>query len=179
MTFEKYIHIIQSKFPSKGESWLVFSACIFPVHFWMTFVLLYNLNSILLKADLWQAIAIFAYSYSLALLESILLFTCILLLAVILPQKALRDRFVYLGTSLAFIISAIALITNTPKLMNQKWLIMLIGLGILLYLGYVITRPLQQVSTSKVAERLTVMSILFLSIDILLIFYLPIRRFTL
>ena len=172
MTRTRLLDFVIQHLPSRQDAYLVFSACVFPIHFWMTFVLLYNLRSIILKANFLQTIGVFSYSFALAFFESVLLFCFLIILCFILPGRLFRERFVYLGTSLALVIPGVALITNTPELMNRTWLIFLLSIGIFAYLIYIITRPRDRVKKSTVAERLTVISSLYIFLDVIFFIYI-------
>lgn len=176
MTRLKPIEFVTHRLPSKQDSFLVFSACVFPIHFWLTLVFLYNLSALVIKANIWQTLGVFAYVFSFALIESLFLFSFLVLLSVILPGRIFGDRFVYLGTSLAIILSGLALLINTPQIMERYWIIIPIILITITYIIYIVLRPLEKVQTSSVAERLTVISSIYLFIDVICFIYILIRQ---
>ena len=144
--------------PTKQEALLVFSACIFPIHIWITIVFLYNFPSLILKASLWQILGVLAYSLVFALIESLLLFGFLVLLVVILPRKVLRERFVHLGTLLALVIAGLALLVNTQFMQAASWAWVLVlgatGVGWFASLR----RPVDESLQTTLAERLTLIA---------------------
>jgi hypothetical protein len=72
---------------------------------------LYHLN-------VWDLMGIFAYTQTLALLESVIILLFVTLLAAALPAKLLKDRFVAQGSMMVLVTSAFAIVaqstTNIP-----------------------------------------------------------------
>lgn len=168
--------IVIRRLPTRQDAYLVFSACVFPLHFWITLVFLYNLNSLLLKATFSQLLGVFSYLFFVTLLECCLIFAVIVVLSFILPGRLFRDRFSYSGTSFAFIFILFAFIINTHLLSEKTWLVSLLVLESIAYLVYITTRPIDLVRTSRVAERLTVIATLYIILDIFCIVYIIIRQ---
>jgi hypothetical protein len=172
MTAVQSLNLLLSRFPSRRESYLVLSVCILPIHLWTTVVMLYNIPSLVLKANVWQILGVTAYVFVIALLECLSLFGVIVLLSFLLPGRIFRERFVSLGTALAIIFPGIAFLFNTQLVVNRAWILIPLGFVILAVLIYLVRRPLEQVGSSALAERMTILSGLYLLLDMACAAYL-------
>ena len=151
---------------------LVMSACIFPIHIWITIVYLYNFPSLILKANIWQILGVLAYTLVFAFIESLLLFGFLALAAAFLPRMLFRERFVYMGTLLALIIPGFALLVNTQFMQESSWawipVIGLTGAGLIASLR----RPVDGARQIALAERFTLISSLYFILDLLSLLFL-------
>jgi hypothetical protein len=172
MTEIHYPGSFLDRFPSRHEVLLVFAACIFPIHAWTTIVFLYNFPSLILKANLWQILGVFAYALIFALLESLLLLGVFVLLAVILPTKVFRERFVYLGTILALVIPGLALLANTQFMQDAPWawlpLLGVTGTGLIASFR----RQVDDSRQAALANRFTLIGGLFFCLDMAAMVYM-------
>ena len=172
----KAIDSIIDRFPTRQDSFLVFSVCIFPIHFWISIAFLYNFPSLILKANIWQMLGVLAYMFTFALIESISLFLFIVLISVLLPTRLIGKRFVSLGTIMAIAFSVTALLLNNQLAMEKIWLL-LTFLGILLAtLIFVNTRATSFKQMDRIAERFSVIALLFIIVDIASVFYITMRQ---
>lgn len=151
---------------------LVMSACIFPIHIWVTIVYLYNFPSLILKANIWQILGVLAYTLVFAFIESLLLFGFLALAAAFLPRTLFRERFVYMGTLLALIIPGFALLVNTQFMQESSWawipVIGLTGAGLIASLR----RPVDGARQIALAERFSLISSLYFILDLLSLLFL-------
>jgi len=168
---------LSERLPPRHELFLVLAACIFPIHFWISIVLLYKFPSLILKANLWQIMGVFAYTFAFTLIESLLIFGSLVMIAIIFPTKFFRARFVHRGTLIAISIAVSALIINFWVLAENKWIISIIAISFLLLLIYLSQRPKESKLMNSFAERLTVISIIFIFTDMLSVFYIILRQF--
>jgi hypothetical protein len=172
MTGNKIFRSIEHRFPSRQEALLVMSACIFPIHIWVTIVYLYNFPSLILKANIWQILGVLAYALVFAFIESLLLFGFLALAAAVFPRRLFRERFVYLGTFLALLITGFALLVNTQFMQDSSWawipIIGLTGAGLLASLR----RPADGASQTALAERFSLIASLYFTLDLLALLFL-------
>ena len=151
---------------------LVMSACIFPIHIWVTIVYLYNFPSLILKANIWQILGVLAYTLVFAFIESLLLFGFLALAAAFLPRMLFRERFVYMGALLALIIPGFALLVNAQFMQESSWawipVIGLTGAGLIASLR----RPVDGARQIALAERFTLISSLYFILDLLSLLFL-------
>ena len=111
------------------------------------------------------------------LIESLLIFGSLVMIAIIFPAKFFRARFVHRGTLIAVSIAVSALILNFWVLAENKWIISIIAISFLLLLIYLSQRPKESKLMNSFAERLTVISIIFIFTDMLSVFYITLRQF--
>ncbi len=154
----------------------MFSACIFPFHIWITTVFLYNFPSLILKANVRQILGVLATVLVFALIESLCLFVFLVFLAVVLPKKYLRDRFVQLGSLLAMILAGLALLVNTQIVQETSWILLPILVAISVYLIIIQRRPIDRTRQSAFAERFTLLSGLYFFLDLACLLYLMVDQ---
>jgi hypothetical protein len=78
----------------------VFSTVLFPVFSWSMIWFFQKMPGWQPFLDAWAILSILAYALAFALLESLILLGLLVVLAAILPARALRARFVALGSTL-------------------------------------------------------------------------------
>lgn len=164
--------MIVQRLPAKRDAWLVFSACIFPLHIWATIVFLYNFPSLILKANIWEIAGVLAYMLVFALLESFFLFIFLVLLSAILPSRLFRERFVYLGSILPILIAFIALSLNTRLVEDQLWIMVPILVAVGLVFIFFYRRSTEDSRQRAFAERLTLLAGLYFVMDLVCFVYL-------
>jgi hypothetical protein len=99
------VHFVQNRFSSRREIFLIFCACVFPIHIWAIVNTLRELPSYLLRLNLIETTSIFCYTLFFALIESISISTILVLLSALLPTRLFKDFFVYQGSLFLFITS--------------------------------------------------------------------------
>ncbi|MBE9474304.1 MAG: hypothetical protein IMY85_05390, partial [Chloroflexi bacterium] len=87
-----------ARFPSRVDLWLTLSSIIFVVNVWAIINILRAIPSWILSRTIWEIVGIISYPLAFALLESIVFLLGLVILAVILPGKLLRDNFVAQGS---------------------------------------------------------------------------------
>lgn len=172
----KVFDTIIGRFPTRQESFLVFSVCVFSIHFWISIAFLYNFPSLILKANIWQMLGVLAYMFTFALIESFSLFLFIVLISVLLPNRFVGERFVSLGTILAIAFTVTAIILNNQLAVDRIWLILTSSAILLATLIFVNTRDSSYKQMNRIAERFTVSAYLFIIMDIASVFYITMRQ---
>lgn len=97
------MNIIKRKLPLWSEIQVVFGLLVFAVFSWSIRGFLYKLSSFLLYHDLGEIFGIFSYMMGIALLESGIILSALLILAVLLPVGWFRDGFVTKASLLALV----------------------------------------------------------------------------
>ena len=92
------LDISGQKLPSRRESTLLLAACVLPVYGWSIFMYFWEVPGWEKYLSAWDIANILAYVLALALMESLLLFSVLVLLRVLLPTRMVRDRFVAKAT---------------------------------------------------------------------------------
>lgn len=167
---------IANRIPTRKDSFLVFSTCVLFVHSWHTLMFLYAIDHLVLKANTFQIIGVYSYIIIFALLESITLFFIILLLCVLFPQNWFRNRFVYLGSSLAMLLTGFAILSSSYPFQYKSWIVIIYVLLIMIYCIYIIKRPIEKVQSSSLSERASVIAIMYLFIDLVALFIIFLRQ---
>ena len=168
--------VLSERMPPKNELFLVLAACIFPIHVWISLVLLYKFPSLILKANIGQILGVFAYTLVFTLFESLLFFGFLILIAVALPAQYFRSRFVHRGTLIALSLAVFALILNFWILADNKLPITIIAIIFFLFIVYVSRYSKKTDLVVSFAERLIVISVIFVIADVLSIFFILFRQ---
>ncbi|UCG22783.1 MAG: hypothetical protein JSW55_11425 [Chloroflexota bacterium] len=162
---------------------LVFAVCLIPVHIWLIVTFLGQARGIAMRLTTWDFVGAVAYVLSFALLESVLLFLAIMVLAFILPGRMFRSKFVALSTVLVLVASAwfIYLHFNDEMIDNRQitllalWVfsfaLALVGLSLLVHRSQRIENSL-----FALAGRLAVLAILYIFIDLLSVIVVVLRN---
>jgi len=90
----RLMNLAFGRFPPRRDLKLAFLVCAFPVAIWSWVIFIYDLPSFLRSLRIGQIISIFAYVQVVSLIESILLFMLVTLLAVLLPRRMFLNNYV-------------------------------------------------------------------------------------
>jgi hypothetical protein len=93
----------RSRLPARREVIGVFGVVLFVVFGWSIRGFLYKVPAFSLYFGLGADLAILCYMFAFALLESLLVTGCLLLLAAILPSRLLKQGFSYKGFIIVFV----------------------------------------------------------------------------
>jgi hypothetical protein len=161
----------------------MFASCVFPVHVWSILNLLKEVPAWVLRLSSWELVGVIAYTQAMALLESVMILLILILLAAILPAWFFRDKFVAQGSMWVLLTSGWTVAAHynyeTIRLWHAKeflfWVTLyLISIGV----SYVLIhryKKLQELVYSF-AERLTVLSLIYVSIDFLSVAIVALRN---
>ena len=178
----------------------LFLVCAFPFHLWTILLVLKDVEWITRRSDFWDAIGVGAYALIYAFLESFVFFMFIVILGILLPWKWERNKvFAQLGF-ISMWIQFWAILFQFYRHRNlvsplffSDWLIstghplvygiVVIGLLIIIVIGSAIV-PIyligykHQVEKKIVSflERVTILSILYIALDIISAVILLIRN---
>ncbi len=171
----------------REELWRVFIVCTFPVHVWSIIFFLRKVPVYLLRMNLFGIISIFAYVQVFALLESLFIFSILVILGMILPVDKLRDQFAERCTLIVLITALWSIPLHfAPQIVQRLslglysfifsiwlWVITyLVVMGLAFYLLH--RNPIFKARISAFIERLSILSYLYLTADlfcILLVLY--------
>jgi hypothetical protein len=175
--------IFKSRFPTRQAILRAFMACVFPIHVWSIVNILRTIPSWILSMDIWQLIGVIAYTQAFALLESVLVFLILLFIAIILPRKWFRDRFVAQVCMAVLFASAWAILAHFYGQNYGIWAIkrFLLSMTPLLVLIIVFSiliirfKGFQKVIDAFV-EHLLVLSLLYVGIDVFSIIVILFRN---
>lgn len=104
---------------NRRSLWQLFTVCAFPVQIWAVLVMLQELPVFLLRLTVWDVIGIITYLEAYALLETILLWLVLVLMALVLPGWLFRTRLVAQGTLIILLSSVWAVVLHFR--LNAFW----------------------------------------------------------
>jgi hypothetical protein len=84
---------VLSRFPSRKDLKLAFLVCAFPAAVWSWIIFIYDLPSFMRSMRIGQILGIFAYVQVVSLIESILLFIVVTLLALSIPRRLFLNNY--------------------------------------------------------------------------------------
>jgi len=173
----------RTRFPNRQEIFKAFAVCVFLVQVWSIYNVWHAVPSWALAMDTWTLAGTIAYTQAFALIESLLVLGLMVILAVILPGKWYRERFVA-QSSVAIILAAIASVL--AHLYGQGWSMwntrgFLTWLGILFCLILVASilvarfERLQR-GLEALADRLLILSSVYIAIGLVSLILVFIRN---
>lgn len=136
-----------------------------------------------LRLSVWDLVGVIAYSLVFALLETLVVFLGILLFSAILPARLFRDKFVAMSTAVVFLASVwfVFLHYNDGMIEDRQWVALLVWAGayvLCLAVVYFLIQRNHQVekSVNAFVERLSVLSFLYVLVDVLAVIVVVIRN---
>lgn len=173
----------RSRFAPRRDILLLFGACVFPVQVWSIVNVLREVPAWVLRLSLWDLIGVIAYTQAFALLESAIIFLVLILLGAILPGRLFRDRFVAQGSMAVFLTSAWAVAAHYSDDAIRLWSAKMFLLGFAVYLasvavfyGLIHRHDRLAEAIRSLVERLLVLSLLYVSIDVLSLLIVAFRN---
>ena len=171
---------------SKNEYFLLFLVTAFPVHVWAILGFLHTVPSLLLEMNAIQIMSVAAYVIALAFMESSLIFAILFLVSLVLPERFFSSKLIPVGTIWIFFVSIIAASVHLYKtwwpgviqFVQQAglWVMVAwIAIGLLAWYGVSQNQKVEKVIQS-VAEKLSLLSLIYLCADILGLFVILVRN---
>jgi hypothetical protein len=174
----------KARFPSRHATWLAFSSIVFVINVWAIINILRAVPSWILSRTIWEMIGIISYPLAFALLESAVFLIGLVILAVILPGKLLRESFAAQG-SLAGLLATLGMVLGHLYGKDfgiwsvrgfSKYLLILVGIVIASWILIYFLKRLRSVIES-IAERLSPLSTVYLALDLLAVIIIIVRNF--
>ena len=103
---------LKNRLPPRQDLLLVFSGCAFLIHVWAIINMFYIVPAWVLRMNLAQLSGSMAYMLVFALVESLLVWGLLALLAVLLPKAWLRRNFLAQGMSLALVTAIFSMVVH-------------------------------------------------------------------
>jgi hypothetical protein len=175
--------IFRRRFPNRQEIFKAFAVCVFLVQIWSIYNVWHAVPSWVLAMDAWTLVGTIAYTQAFALFESLLVMILMVLMAVILPGKWYRERFVA-QSSIAIILAAAASVLahfygqdwgmwNTRGFLT--WLGILFCLIVVAFLLVYRFKGLQR-GLEALADRLIILSSVYIAIGLVSLVLVLIRN---
>jgi hypothetical protein len=184
--------MIQTRKPfyTKAGLWRLFLLVALPIHVWAMLMALRDIDAMTRRTNFFDAIGFFAYILLIALAESVFSYLIIVLLSGLLPwrwserQRVLSSAMLSMGVAFWMMLNQLNYWSDYKKgfllnfILNSDHILrygfVIISVGFLLVLASIITpiiltdrSPRFVRWTNQLAERLTVLSTLYLCMDIL------------
>ena len=172
---------------SREDLLLVFSACLFPVYVWSFYNLFNQMPTLISRLDLIELVGAIAYVLAFALVESALFFlvlsAILSIFTFILPTKLFGAHWTAIGSMLAILISAMAMVIQfnfdqVVRLSGRRILFYLglIGLGFAVVYLLILSFPKIENAIRAVIRRVSVLSMIYTLIGCLSILIVIIRN---
>jgi len=191
------INLVINRYYSKRDLWLLFSAVAFPSHVWALILIFRDLSWVAERTNMSDAIGVGAYGLVIALLDSIFAFLITILLGFLVSPKWDQPRRISLIGTLALIVSSWAILGQLYFLTGYSfpptWIQALANttrpLRILYALSFCVATfsvfiPVYgqlkfdrlNAITCEFFERISVLVILYLGLDIISIIIIVVRN---
>lgn len=165
--------MLSRRLPQKNEILSVFGVVVFAVHSWSVREFLYKAPAFSLYYSIGEILVVFSYMMAFALLESALITLLLMVPAVILPSKLLKEGFVY-KCFLAILVASIFSIWFQGTLTNDyppssSWLpsaAIAAGTFILLAFLFQLVSFLQKIALN-LADRVGIMAYLYVPLGLI------------
>ena len=180
---------VRNRFPDKLSVFRLFIAVVFPVHIWAIIVTLKQVPSYLLYLKVDEIIGIVAYTLAFILVECISITVVLMLVGAILPQRLLKQQIVAQSAFLVPLALFIAVDLHVlPHLSFFRFLtymtnslvlkLLVVFVLPLLIAGHFV-RKYQKLSELlvKYVDRITILSLIYVLLDILGILVIIWRNF--
>ncbi len=175
--------VLRNRFPSRAETFQVFTACAVPVFVWAIIAYLDAVPGFILRLSIWDIVGTVSYVLAFALLESILYLLPFVILAFILPGRLVREHFGPLGSVLALITAAWAMHLNYDRLYFNTLSEDQIRTGLVLYLLSIVVaivliiriKPLERL-VRAIMDRATILAYVYVAFALASILIILIRN---
>jgi hypothetical protein len=175
--------IFKERFPNRHEIFRVLAVCVFLVQIWAIYNVWHAVPSWSMAMDAWTLAGTIAYTQAFALTESLLVLGSMVLIAVILPEKLYRERFVS-QSSVAIILAAVASVL--AHLYGENWgmwnprgfLTWLVILFCLILLASILVSRVEKLrwGLEALAEKLLILSSVYIFIGLVSLILVLIRN---
>jgi hypothetical protein len=186
-----------SKYYSKRDLWLLFSAVAFPIHIWAIILIFRDLSWVAERTNMADAIGVGAYGLLISLLDSIFIFLITILLGFLVSTKWDQPQRISLIGTLVSIVSIWAILGQLYFLLGYSFpptliqalanttrpLRYLYALGFFVVTVTILVPVYGQLKFNKLNtvtfeffERISLLVILYLALDIISIVIIVIRN---
>lgn len=170
---------------SKSEYFRLFLIGAFPVHIWAIVNLLHTFPSLLLEMNTQEVISILAYVLTFTLVESLFVFALLFLVTWFFPRKISTSTLLAVSAILVFFGSTgvtLVHLYETWKIATFKfesWVTLWAVVGVLasgLSIFLVARKPKVEKPILSIVERLSLLSMLYVSLDLVGVVIVVIRN---
>lgn len=174
---------IRNRFPSRDEMLYGLAACTLPVFIWSIINMLKEIPAWILRMSTWDLVGAISYTQAFALIESIIVFLLILVLALILPERFFRNKFLTLTAMIVsistfwFALAHYNVESIRTWKMNQ-FLMWAVIFGSTLILSYVMVQRFEKmgVAIDTVVKSVSLLSFLYMFIGLMGLIIVVVRN---
>jgi hypothetical protein len=168
--------IFSSRLAPKKTYFQLFLVCMLPVHIWAIIIFFRRLDSFTIFMNVAQMISIASYVLVYALLESLFIFALLFASSLLLPSRVGPESKLALGTTIALVASAAAVLIHLDAIwkvtwLNQRqwtWLWAGVSLLLIALISLAVFKNERLESWfNALVERLSLLSMVYLAADIL------------
>ncbi len=177
--------IFKYKWSAKAEYFKLFLVCSIPIHIWAYINLFNDIPAMQLQMSIWRILSVASYVLAFALFESLLIFGLIFLICLLLPERLFGVKLIHLVAIIVITVSILISFIHLydyweiDSLSFADWIVswVLFGLFVTITLLFFLTRYKRvQKGFQSVIDRLAVLSLVYISLDILGLFVITVRN---
>lgn len=177
--------IFKYKWSAKAEYFKLFLVCSIPIHIWAYINLFNDIPAMQLQMSIWRILSVASYVLAFALFESLLIFGLIFLICLLLPERLFGVKLIHLVAIIVITVSILISFIHLydyweiDSLSFADWIVswVLFGLFITITLLFFLTRYKRvQKGFQSVIDRLAILSLVYISLDILGLFVITVRN---
>ncbi len=172
----------KQRFPSGEDLLYTFAAVAFPIHVWLIVIVMQEVPAWILRLTLWDLLGVISYDLLFALVETVIVFVGLVLLAAVLPPKWMSRRMVVVSAVILFVLSLwVAFLHYNSQLIERRQIVALALWGISLVavlaglLWTILQRPAIEKKVKSFVQQLANLSFLYLFFDVIAIIIVLIR----
>ena len=160
--------IFKGRFTLQGLNQL-FVFCAFPIHVWALINMFQDVPSWVLYLRSWEVIGMVAYTLSFALIETLIVFVVVLLIGLIVPKRWLVDKYIPLASLWLVEVAFMAILFQHAIIYYLPKRNLVIGYALILAVSAILILRFPKVGIifRWVAEKLVVLSVLYIFFDVL------------
>jgi hypothetical protein len=171
------------RLPPGNDLFLGYAACAFPIFVWSIYHVFKEVPAWLIRLSTWDLIGAVAYTQAFALVESLIVFILLTILAALLPASILRSHFSSLSLTIILVTSVWFILAHfnaeTIRLWGGKqfliWgMLYTLSLAVAIFLVYQL-KFLQRVIDAAL-QRLSVLSYIYVFIGIVSLIIVIVRN---
>lgn len=166
--------IFKGRMPARDEMLNALAACILPVFFWSIINVLYEVPAWILRLSTWDLLGVIAYTQAFALVESVVIFLLILALALVLPRRFFREKFLALTATIMTISTIWLILAHYNDQVIRQWglkqfLLWFLVIGFTIMVAYILVLRFEKVGVvvDAVYRRLSSLSFFYLFIGVI------------
>lgn len=161
---------LSKKIPFK-TSIQIFAICAFPIHVWTVVTMFYQLGGWIIYRDIVELLSLISYLLLFAFVETLFIFIPIILLALILPKKIIKDNIIPLSLSVVIVAVLGGLSLHFyQNLFHQKILLAIFLFMVFALLVFLVYKfPKIAKVFKSISDRISLLSYIFIFADFLAI----------